>query len=535
MILFLTLVYIPIFLNMFFVYSRTINITKEEKTETLHQILVKTHDTLELTLKNISRITSEASTHNALRKAVQDFDGYSTYQKDMLVKFYRKELQDLEKNIFIDCVLCLSKDGQIVFSSENYQTTPGIQINEGEFISSRMLIDFAGSKRLEQWNYVDEDSFICRVDNKELIYIIQKLKGVGSESGRTVNREDDVGYLVSVINSEALRSVVGNTNLTVSGEMCFYNRELKPVLTNPVHPIQNLVWENLINTNNKGQSEILINKELCAIEAIHVEALDWYIVSVVPVKELVGPISHALRSNFWLIALVSAGVAIWIIIEILLLSKLATQKEMSEYRLLLSQENNEKLRIYKHDFMNHLQIIQGLIQMEKPDRALEYLYKVTEEGKVLGSKYEIGVPELESAIFSSIAQAQENNIEVKIDSIKLPQPINLDIYDISKIMVNLIKNAMYALINAEAEEKVITIKIYEALDEYVFSVSNNVPLIPMELRDRIFEKGFTTKAVKGNGLGLYIVKKLAHKNGGEVELKVDEEGNHFIVRFPQKA
>jgi sensor histidine kinase regulating citrate/malate metabolism len=226
-------------------------------------------------------------------------------------------------------------------------------------------------------------------------------------------------------------------------------------------------------------------------------------------------------------------VALWVFIEMVILSRLVTEKEMTNYRLLVSEDTLQKLRIYKHDFMNHLQIIHSLIEMNQSQKAAQYLKKISEEGKIITQNYEIGIPEIESAIFTSIISAEKNNIEVKIDTIKLPANINVNIYDLVKIITNLIKNAMYALTRADAEDKLLTIRIYSELDEYVFKISNNVPIIREDLRQVIFDKGFTTKGKEGSGLGLHIVKKLVRENHGRIDLVVDERGNHFIVRFPQ--
>ena len=119
-----------------------------------------------------------------------------------------------------------------------------------------------------------------------------------------------------------------------------------------------------------------------------------------------------------------------------------------------------------------------------------------------------------------------------MDCMKLESNLSVKIYDLTKILTNLLKNAMYALDKAEDDGKKLTIRIYEELGDYVFEVINNVPVISEDLRSQIFEKGFTTKGKAGSGLGLHIVKRLVEKNKGDIELKVDEQGNHFIVRFP---
>lgn len=39
----------------------------------------------------------------------------------------------------------------------------------------------------------------------------------------------------------------------------------------------------------------------------------------------------------------------------------------------------EALRVQRHDFLNHLQVISGLLQLKKYDRAQEYIKQVAEQ------------------------------------------------------------------------------------------------------------------------------------------------------------
>ena len=99
------------------------------------------------------------------------------------------------------------------------------------------------------------------------------------------------------------------------------------------------------------------------------------------------------------------------------------------------------------------------------------------------------------------------------------------------MLSNLMDNAIKALEDSDIQEKKIRINITESPQQYIFSVENNGPEIPLEIRDNIFKKGFTTKKEEGHGMGLAIVSEIVSKARGKIELKSDAEETVFTVTF----
>lgn len=55
------------------------------------------------------------------------------------------------------------------------------------------------------------------------------------------------------------------------------------------------------------------------------------------------------------------------------------------------------------------------------------------------------------------------------------------------------------------------------------------------MKINVFDKKFKGKGSKGSGLGLYIVKRLAEKYGGKVEVcNGTEKGTRFDIYLPKK-
>ncbi len=66
----------------------------------------------------------------------------------------------------------------------------------------------------------------------------------------------------------------------------------------------------------------------------------------------------------------------------------------------------------------------------------------------------------------------------------------------------------------------------------VIVVHDAGPGIPEEMRAKLFER-FATSSQGGTGLGLYIVRELAHAQGGEASYRVEDGA--FMITLPSAA
>ena len=102
---------------------------------------------------------------------------------------------------------------------------------------------------------------------------------------------------------------------------------------------------------------------------------------------------------------------------------------------------------------------------------------------------------------------------------------------IYQIWSNIIKNALDAM----KSKGIITISAFENSEYITVKISNNGPMIPEKIREKIFDKFFTTKdESSGTGLGLNIVKQVMDEHRGQVSLESDEKLTTFIFNFPKK-
>lgn len=516
----LILIYIPMALYVNFVYIRTIDAVEKEKIEDVEQILRQTSKSVNFALHNIEKGVSKITKHNGIRVSVQNFETLTPFYKSRISQFTKEQFNILKNNIpYIEGFVCINNKGHIISSNHD------IVINGEKFFESNSFKELVSKENDFLWQYDVPDYIYFKSRDEKFLFLVYKIFDL--------ENSQNVGYCFVTIDSHSFKDLYNDTYIGNTGGVVICDGDNNPVLSTKNYNVPKPILNHLVKEQNfykMNEVDISENRHFVGIAKLY--PINWYLVATVPKDELTKTVKKNFKNNFTPIILISLVTALVIVIETLILSKVVTEKEMANYRLVLSEKMNEKLRVYKHDFTNHLQIIWGLMELQHYDKALSYLIKASNEGVTIKEKYEIGIPEIESTIFSILSKARERNIEVVLDCIKLQSDLPVKIYDLTKILSNLLKNAIYALDKAESEEKKLIIKIYEDLGEYVFEVVNNVPLIPKNMKGKIFEKGFTTKGKDGSGLGLHIVKKLVEKNKGNMELCVDEEGNHFIVRFP---
>lgn len=110
-----------------------------------------------------------------------------------------------------------------------------------------------------------------------------------------------------------------------------------------------------------------------------------------------------------------------------------------------------------------------------------------------------------------------------------------DGHQLQQIVTNLIINAQHALEDVEGNRKLrITTSLRKKSGRVVIKIKDNGPGVPEEIRGRIFEPLFTTKAVgTGTGIGLALCHRLVETHGGSIGIEgPPDQGAVFVVQLP---
>ena len=124
------------------------------------------------------------------------------------------------------------------------------------------------------------------------------------------------------------------------------------------------------------------------------------------------------------------------------------------------------------------------------------------------------------------------------DTIKIKKSVPKDIMFstdeklLSQVILNLLKNALEALIIENTQSPCISINLLKKSNIVKIEISNNGPTIPPEIKEQIFIPFYTTKE-NGSGIGLSLSKQIIMQMGGDIILSSgkDERTTFSIIIY----
>ena len=242
-----------------------------------------------------------------------------------------------------------------------------------------------------------------------------------------------------------------------------------------------------------------------------------------------------IEHNFWIsvitfviAAIVSAGAAIDIREAFLSRRKSAEADTLTS---MVSQMDalNRTLRAQRHDFLNHLQVVFSLIEMEEYHEASDYIEKVYGDMQSVSRAMRTDNPAINALLRAKIAGCEQEGIQVSLSAIGSWKNLPMPAWEMCRVFSNIIDNAADAL--KGTTEKQLSISLKEDLHGFSFSVSNNGPMIPPAIIKRIFEPGVSSRG-EGRGMGLYIVRTTIETYGGSISVHSDAAQTTFAGFIP---
>ncbi|WP_246159632.1 sensor histidine kinase [Nocardioides antri] len=177
----------------------------------------------------------------------------------------------------------------------------------------------------------------------------------------------------------------------------------------------------------------------------------------------------------------------------------------------------ESLRSQNHESANRLHTVVSLIEMGRPDEAVDFATEELQVAQLLADRVVGAVddPVVAALLLGKSAEATERGIDLAItgsvaDTGEVPRR------DVVTVLGNLVDNAFDAV--ADAEERRVTVHLERDGQSLVITVDDSGPGLDDEDAARVLERGWTTKAAPGTGrgLGLALVVQVARRHRGDV-------------------
>jgi two-component system sensor histidine kinase DctS len=197
----------------------------------------------------------------------------------------------------------------------------------------------------------------------------------------------------------------------------------------------------------------------------------------------------------------------------------------------------DALRAQNHEYMNKLHMIAGLIQLQKYEQAVDHILTFTDEQEKLTLDITRMIKDYSicGLVLGKISRAKELGVHLHVNSSTILKevPSHIQTNDLLMVIGNLLENAIDAASSSPDLDKSVEFLLFANDDGLEIEVKDNGPGMPLRIKERIFDYGFTTKGERGQGIGLYLVHHFVENLQGDIIVEsVENQGTRFLILLP---
>ena len=200
----------------------------------------------------------------------------------------------------------------------------------------------------------------------------------------------------------------------------------------------------------------------------------------------------------------------------------------------------ESLRTLRHEHLNWMSTLNGLLQMKEYDRALAMVKGESQAQQQLIDSLRGSFDDRQVAglLFGKAQRARELGLTFNlVEGSQLRQlPEGLDSTEFAAIVGNLLDNAFDASLKNLQGNKTVELYLSDEGEDVIVEVADQGCGVPESLREAIFEQGVSTKTEDAgeHGIGLYLIASYVGRCGGVITLEDNEPcGTLFSVFIPK--
>ena len=200
----------------------------------------------------------------------------------------------------------------------------------------------------------------------------------------------------------------------------------------------------------------------------------------------------------------------------------------------------ESLRTLRHEHLNWMSTINGLLQMKEYDKVLAMVQGESQAQQQLIDSLRGAFADRQVAglLFGKVQRARELGLTMAIvPGSQLHQlPEGLDSTEFAAIVGNLLDNAFEASLRTQQGNKVVELYLSDEGDDVIIEVADQGCGVPEALREKIFEQGVSTRTDEPgeHGIGLYLIASYVRRCNGVITLEDNSPcGTLFSLFLPK--
>jgi two-component system, CitB family, sensor kinase len=182
----------------------------------------------------------------------------------------------------------------------------------------------------------------------------------------------------------------------------------------------------------------------------------------------------------------------------------------------------DTLRSQNHEAANRLHTVVSLIEMGRPDDAVEFATRELEVAQRLTDRVVTAVdePVLAAVLLGKSAQAQERGIDFTVDPDSRVSDLAIEPSAVVTMVGNLVDNAMDAAAETEPPHRV-AIRVVADRERFRLTVDDSGPGLSPAEAEHAFRRGWSTKGTTGGlgrGIGLALVVQAVRSHHGTISV-----------------
>ena len=205
---------------------------------------------------------------------------------------------------------------------------------------------------------------------------------------------------------------------------------------------------------------------------------------------------------------------------------LAVDKKLMEAdmkMLSVSEQLDEEMRELRHDIKNQYLVMDVMLKEGRYDDMAEYFKNMKKEFTGFPHFTDCGNAAINSIMNLETLKAASNHIHI-ISKIDVPAELPVTVNDLCRVLVNLLDNAMEAVVKTEGD-RIVDLSISVRGNYLVICVVN---VISKDVDRGRLKMLITTKDdARRHGYGHRIIKRIVEKYNGYVNYSI--EGDEFIA------